>query len=102
MTISRTDPFWEVANWLKNNKDLFAKNAKIELDACGTANPNYKGDRVADAFKDALPDSQVWGFTGLDLFGMGVPNNNFFGSGEKVNGHPDTSIPPSSKWIEVK
>jgi RHS repeat-associated protein len=93
---------WEMADWLKKYKGLFDKNAKIELDACGTANPHYKGNRVADAFKDALPGSHVWGFTGLDLFGMGVPNNDYFGHGEKVNGHPDSNIPPQSKWVEIK
>lgn len=95
---------WEVANWLKTNSKLFAKDATIKFKACGSANPNkdYKGHRVVDAFKNALPDSHVWGFTGLDLGlgplgDIGVPNNGVFGKhGE------DPNVPYKSAWVEVK
>jgi RHS repeat-associated protein len=90
---------WEVANWLKQNAKLFAKNATIKLEACGSANPNKddKGHRVADAFKSALPDSHVYGFTGLEMFGVGVPNNSYTGKGSPV-----PNVPQKSIWVEVK
>jgi hypothetical protein len=94
-----------VANWLKEHKDLFDKNAKIILNACGTANPDpkNKGNRVADAFKEALPDSEVWGYTGLSFgvgsYTFGVWDNVIFGG---LPSSKIATVPFRSFWVQVK
>jgi hypothetical protein len=84
----------------------FDDKATIELKSCGSANP--KANNVAEAFKAALPEAHVFGYTGLffDLgpIEFGAPNLkpfnglNFFTSpvGKLQN------VPKFSKRMEVK
>lgn len=51
---------------LKKWADRFNDKAKIKLKACGSANPNAKLP-AAKAFKTALPEAEVFGYTGLML-----------------------------------
>jgi hypothetical protein len=93
--------------WLATHSGAFSDDAKIDLEACGTANPNTKGKRVADAFKKALPGATVHGFTGLAarrLFGsgyVGMPNN-FITAGYEYRYRAYPNVPADSKWVEVK
>lgn len=99
----------EFDKYLKNGEILFEKDAKIELKACGSANPNTYS--AADAFKKGLPDAHVYGYTGL-MFQMGpietgVPNNKFFANSFwSVLFTPGkgalAGVPAKSAYIEIK
>jgi len=100
-----------MAKWLEGNPNAFSSTAEVYLEACGSLNPKFEGDRVADAFRAALPDAEIWGFTGLswgadlgyeNLRYIGAPNNWFFGRSTKVDGRLDPNIPRSSEWIRMK
>jgi RHS repeat-associated protein len=99
----------ELYNYIKTVASAFKSDCKVELKACGSANPGTYC--AADAFKKALPDAEVFGYTGL-LFQIGsiefaIPNNKFTanniwgilltpGKGALEN------VPLNSQYVKVK
>ena len=90
---------------LKRHKDKFKATCIINLKCCGAGNPLVPHNAM-DAFKQALPKADITGYTGLEVFGFGVPNNTFFNGYEisrdgwklhiKLNG-PTGGIPDGQK-----
>src|SRR5205823_10028730 len=98
----------EIESLLKTWSDKFSDTAKIELKSCGSANPLTQKS-PARAFKQALPEARVYGYTGLLLdipyiLETPVPNmkpfsgfNPFMNPGKA----PMIGVPRTSKYIEA-
>lgn len=91
-------------SYMQKYGQLFSKTAKFYLEGCNTLNESRKGQRVADEIRSALPDAEIWGFTGLSrppLFGgqyVPAPNNWFWGMWYDS----DTGIPRVSEWKKLE
>jgi hypothetical protein len=85
--------------YLKTYSRLFNPKAKIELKTCGSANP-WVEHNAADAFKKALPDADVWGWTGLTLFGKYAAENQPPYTGWFTPGY--SGVPFYSEWTKVE
>jgi hypothetical protein len=82
---------------LEHFSDLFDFGATFEFGSCGSVNPNIYGP--ADAVIDALPDADVWGWTGLTCAGKwGLGRDTVLETDYAKN----PLVPQRSQFVHVK